>query len=228
MFNSTILRVLFFLVPALMPFLFFAAEHSLPQDQIPAFYSEAGPVEFFQEAVLLICLIISIYILCWLRQGESKWLKIWMGIASIACFYVFIEEISWGQKFFQWETPEGWAEKNTQGETNIHNAYRILNHGPRTLLEIAVLAAGVIIPALMKWAPSRLPARFNAIYPPIYIAFAGIVTLIVKLLEQSKNWFGVQVFYRKSEVMETFLYYFVFLYLISLFLQWRAENRLKD
>ena len=225
--NSSFYRILFFLVPALLPFAFFAAEHGLPDSKVPYFYSEFGPVEIFQEVILFICLFLSVYILRKLRKEESKWLKIWMCLASVACFYVAFEEISWGQTFFQWQTPEGWARINGQEETNIHNSSQLFNSVPRSLLEIAVLVGGVIIPSRMKFAPSKLPVKFAAIYPSQRIAFAGVITLIVKLLEQSKNWFGVQVFYRKSEVMETFLYYFVFLYLISLFLKWRNENRLQ-
>lgn len=224
--NSILYRVLFFLVPALLPFAFFAAEHSMGAEQIHFFYSEFGPVEIFQETILFICLFFSVYIFRKLKSDENKWLKAWIGLAALASFYVAFEEISWGQTFFNWQTPEEWARINGQEETNIHNTSQLFNSVPRTLLEIAVLVGGVIIPLFLKFKPSKLPAIFSAIYPGSVVLFAGVVTLIVKLLEQTKGWFGVQVFYRKSEVMETFLYYFVFLYLIDLFLKWKREGRL--
>ncbi len=34
---------------------------------------------------------------------------------------VFMEEISWGQQFFQWETKGTLSEVNFQKETNFHN-----------------------------------------------------------------------------------------------------------
>lgn len=39
--------------------------------------------------------------------------------------------------------------------------------------------------------------------------------------------FDHSIFLRKSEVMETALFYFVFVYLITLALKWRQEGRLK-
>lgn len=219
-------RIVFFLVPAVMPFIFFAAEHSLSSEKIHFFYSEFGPAEIFQEIILFICLFLSIYMFRKMRTADSNWLKIWIGLAALASFYVAFEEISWGQTFFKWQTPDSWARINGQEETNIHNASQLFNSVPRTLLEIAVLVGGIFIPLLSKYKPSILPSKFSVIYPDQKVLFAGVVTLVVKLLEQTKGWFDVQVFYRKSEVMETFLYYFVFLYLIDLFLKWKRDGRL--
>jgi len=40
---------------------------------------------------------------------------------GLFCLGFFLEEISWGQRIFGWETP-GWMSKiNIQNETNIHN-----------------------------------------------------------------------------------------------------------
>jgi len=34
-----------------------------------------------------------------------------------------MEEISWGQRIFGWETPVAWKKLNLQNETNIHNLF---------------------------------------------------------------------------------------------------------
>jgi hypothetical protein len=53
---------------------------------------------------------------------HKKWLST---TASILCALVLFvmagEEISWGQRLFQWETTGFFAENNIQGETNLHN-----------------------------------------------------------------------------------------------------------
>jgi hypothetical protein len=36
-------------------------------------------------------------------------------------FAVAMEEISWGQTYLAWETPERWAAINSQQETTLHN-----------------------------------------------------------------------------------------------------------
>lgn len=218
---------LFYVIPLLLPLIFFGAEYGLSSDKIPAFYSEYGPVELFQEAILFISLFMGIYIFRKLKPDQSRWLKIWIGLAIVGCFYVAFEEISWGQTFLKWESPESWAAINKQGETNIHNASQLFNSVPRTILEIGILVGGLIIPALLAWCPSVLPKNFAPIYPKIQIAFLSVIALCMKLLEQYQGMTDVRIFGRKSEVMETFLYYFVFLYLVCLIQKWVKDNRFK-
>ncbi|MDP9195359.1 MAG: hypothetical protein M3O22_01100 [Pseudomonadota bacterium] len=213
-------RIFFFVIPAFLFVLFFVVEGVLVPEQKKVFYSEYGPVEILQEAMLFLCLVFSIYILTRINPDQSKWLKIWIGIAALGCFYVFIEEISWGQKIFRWNTPEFWMEINTQRETNIHNTSQIFNRVPRGILETGILVAGIIIPVLRKYAPSALPKKISAIYPASEIMFISILATIIKILEHFPSRLGIQVFWRKSEVMETFFYCFVFLYLFSIFHRW--------
>lgn len=206
--------------------MFFGVEWIYSLDDKVAFYGEHGVAEGVQETTLLICLLFSTYIWKQLNPEQNKWIKLWIGVAVFGCLYVFGEEISWGQKFFGWNTPETWAQINTQAETNIHNTSQIFNRIPRTILEVGILVAGLIIPALNKWAPHKLPQKFAPIYAANAVAFLASVTLFIKILEQFPGWFDIQVFYRKSEVIETFFYYFVFLYLLSIWGKWKTENRL--
>jgi disulfide bond formation protein DsbB len=39
-------------------------------------------------------------------------------ISALSCLYIAGEEMSWGQHFFHWNTPEYWAMVNRQEETN--------------------------------------------------------------------------------------------------------------
>ncbi len=43
------------------------------------------------------------------------------GIFSFLLLLVAMEEISWGQSFFHFDTPKKWAAINVQGETTLHN-----------------------------------------------------------------------------------------------------------
>jgi len=52
--------------------------------------------------------------------------KQWLAVALIATlslvlFVMGMEEISWGQRVFQWQTTAYFSEHNVQGETNLHN-----------------------------------------------------------------------------------------------------------
>ncbi|PZP56615.1 MAG: hypothetical protein DI586_03110 [Micavibrio aeruginosavorus] len=226
MLPKSVNTVLFYVIPFFLPVLFFGVEAFLGFDQKVEFYSEFG-IELVQEALLFVCLFLSLFIFVTIKPSENKWLRIWMGLCSIACFYIAFEEISWGQKFFQWSTPDVWAANATQKETNIHNHSQLFNRVPRTILEIGILFGGIIIPALMTWAPQKLPQKFEAIYPFRSIAVIGILAFMIKVLEQFPGWFDIKIFYRKSEVMEIFMYDFIFLYLVSIAQKWKFEGRLR-
>ena len=47
--------------------------------------------------------------------------NIWYLLLCIFLFLCFGEEISWGQRIFNWQTPDLWVNNNVQQETNIHN-----------------------------------------------------------------------------------------------------------
>ncbi len=57
----------------------------------------------------------------------------------LGCIYIAGEEMSWGQHYFGWQTPQWWSHYNAQQETNFHNTSRWLNHYPRNVLSIALL-----------------------------------------------------------------------------------------
>ena len=69
--------------------------------------------------------IISLSIFAFLAVKFAK-LKSWLPML-VACLLVFVlfvmamEEISWGQRIFQWQTSEYFLENSIQGETNLHN-----------------------------------------------------------------------------------------------------------
>jgi len=44
-----------------------------------------------------------------------------IAVLSIILFVMGMEEISWGQRIFQWQTSTYFSEHNVQGETNLHN-----------------------------------------------------------------------------------------------------------
>lgn len=193
----------------------------VPNSEKPAFHSEGGPHEAV-EAFFLICAIPFAFYLCF--KVKNKWLKAWTALAAVCCVYVAGEELSWGQHIMGWDTPEYWAGINDQNETNLHNTSTWLDQKPRAVLEIGVLVGGIIIPALRKWKPEKLPVKFKDIYPDNLVVFTALCALLVKMTIEISEVLHVRVFWRGSEVMELYLYYFVLLYLIGLKNKWRREN----
>jgi len=62
--------------------------------------------------------------------------KLFCIAVSVILFIGSMEELSWGQMVFNWETPERLAILNSQGETTIHNLY-----GINTLVDPLLLCA---------------------------------------------------------------------------------------
>lgn len=177
-------------------------------------HSEYGPHELIEFAIITAAFFVAAKILMHMDKS-NKWLVAWFAVATVCCLYVSIEEISWGQTFLRWGTPEFWAEINVQEETNLHNTSDWLNQKPRILLEVGVAVGGLLIPALARWKPQWLPKRFEIIYPPAILG----VTAGVFAVFRSLNWVGNHIFdvkplARPSEISELYMFYFVLLYLV--------------
>ncbi len=53
---------------------------------------------------------------------ERSWtLRSFYFLGAVAMLFVAGEEISWGQRLFEWETPDFMMSLNQQGESNLHN-----------------------------------------------------------------------------------------------------------
>src|SRR5690606_13691057 len=91
-----------------------------------------------------------------LFRARRPALVAWLALAALGCFYVAGEEISWGQHFLQWSTPEYWSALNDQQETNLHNVSSWLDQKPRALLEAGVVLGGIVAPALRALRPGLL------------------------------------------------------------------------
>ena len=104
------------------------------------FWQENGFVENLQSIILFFSIILII-----------KYRKIYKGNLLIRIFLIiyiigliyYFGEISWGQHFFKWNTPEFFENYNNQNETNIHNISNLFDQLPRTLV---LLFCGIIAP----------------------------------------------------------------------------------
>ena len=208
-------------IPALLMVFCLASEVVVPNERKPAFFSEGGPVEGFQEVILIVALIAACGVL-W--RVKTLWLRVWFGIATVATFFVLGEEISWGQTLFNWATPELWGTINDQNETNLHNTSAWLDQKPKILLQIGVLIGGLIIPALLKWKPSALPVRYVSIYPSAQVSIVAGFGFAVKLADTIQDRIDQQLFWRASEVLEIYIYYFVMIYLVEMWKRFKPAK----
>lgn len=177
--------------------------------------NENGPYEIAEFLLLLAAFGVALWIL--IRMAHTNlWLTGWIALAALCCLYVGGEEISWGQQFAGWNTPEFWATYNDQGETNLHNTSSWLDQKPRLLLIIGVYAGGLLFPLLQRFRPGFLPERFAVIYPPPVLAVTAGICVFVKLADFLGDVSGFYLFGRAAENEELFLFLFVLLYLLEM------------
>ena len=103
-------------------------------------WNESGLIENFQVIILFITLI-QLSFLYFRTKKTFDLFKYFIVINIIGITYIFLEEISWGQHFFNYNSPTIFLNKesflyNKQGEFNIHNISNVFNEIPRTLILI--------------------------------------------------------------------------------------------
>lgn len=108
------------------------------------------------------------------KPGPYRWFFVFL---SVAGFYTFMEEISWGQRLFGVESPDFFDEYNIQSETNLHNFLTgpestILKDVVEYTLAAALLTYGLIYPLLlrMRSAPAVFLNNLGVVPPPLYLA----------------------------------------------------------
>jgi hypothetical protein len=82
-----------------------------------------GILEFSQFVTMLAALFIAVRLLFKPFVRKRPFVFAVTIISALSCLYIAGEEMSWGQHFFHWKTPEYWAMVNRQEETNLHNIY---------------------------------------------------------------------------------------------------------
>jgi hypothetical protein len=127
--------VVWVLVPA--PIL--ALLHWVSRDALGRLTEEDGLIEYAQAALFLVASVVL------LVAAVRRRTDVWCWLLGIGFFLVAGEEVSWGQRIFGIDTPEGFKESNVQQEINLHNLSAI--HGNvRALGFMVVLGLFVLLP----------------------------------------------------------------------------------
>jgi uncharacterized integral membrane protein len=129
-------------------------------------------------------------------------------IAVLGCIYTAGEEMSWGQHFFHWKTPEYWAMVNRQQETNLHNIYPAFEQWPRTVVALGVAIGGILVPLAAAFFPRVRSNRMSLFLPASALLPTAVIAMDFKLelVHRLVN--------RPSEAVELYLYFFILGYLI--------------
>ncbi len=184
-------------------------------------YQEAGALAVLENlTVLLLIPGILAGLVVWFRHRKkilNAWVALWILGWAGALFFFAGEELSWGQWFFHWQTPEWLIEANRQGETNLHNISPWLNQKPRAFVETWIVLAGLILPLHRKMRNQlllRSEGWFYWVLPSSAVtASAGVFTFF-KVCDwlpwPQINQFGT------SEIREFAIAIFLMLYMLSI------------
>jgi hypothetical protein len=136
-------------------------------------------------------------------------------IGALSCLYIAGEEMSWGQHFFHWNTPEYWAMVNRQQETNLHNTYVIFEKTPRSILEVGIFVGGLLVPLAAIFVPWLRACRASLFLPADALVPTALGAAIFKLIDRLQQGAHIPiVLQRPAETIETYLYFFILAFLI--------------
>ena len=113
---SAYMKIVYIFVTAHVMIYFIAQETSY----LKRFYSEDS---FFENMTFLLLFLASMIFLYLSLNRRSFQEKMYFIVLFFFFFFVSMEEISWGQRIFEWSTPDLLKDLNYQKETNLHNIF---------------------------------------------------------------------------------------------------------
>jgi len=191
---------------------------------------EMGIIENATVLILLVGIVGGFLGLRTQASGSTRWLRWWIVLIAAGSLYFAGEELSWGQHFVGWSTPETWRQLNHQDETNLHNINGLLDKLPRNALTLAALVGGIIVPVFarrrrIRFDPNR-PASW--IWPTSVCVPTCLLAITVTLPEKIAKTMNVDIPHvldnHPSEAKECLLATFMTLYLWSLYRRLRQSG----
>ena len=85
------------------------------------YVKEDGLIEWLTVVALLFGAFVAVWRAIILGPFRNVLFKICLFILAGILVFGAGEEMSWGQRIFEWSSPEFFAKNNSQGETNLHN-----------------------------------------------------------------------------------------------------------
>lgn len=168
----------------------------LPSDFMVLINEEDGLLE---SATALLLMFAFIRFCLSLRAARQTAPRLWVvgGLASLALFsFVFcMEEISWGQRIFSWNTPEMFEAFNSQGETNFHNINQL--YLPPLQMVFSLIFSVVLMVSISLKPFFRFTPYINFVPKENFFYLTGLIVV--------SAYFG-------GEIMEQILSIFLFAY----------------
>ncbi len=206
-------------------------------DQNQGFYSklmegEAGFIENATAIVLFPAVILGLRLHCRFYRLRQRRLSLWFLMIALLCLGFLGEEISWGQHWAGWQSPDIFEQHNRQQETNVHNLNLVVNlqleRLARTVFTLAIAIGGIIIPLRVKRRGTAVdpsePYR-GLCWPTMVCLPTASLMLGVRVIERLRVWLDLhELPFMGINFKETLEFYLALFFLIYLY---SAHARLK-
>ena len=100
---------------------------------------ESGLFEWVQFASYSLASVLGFKSFLFLKKKSLRCQSYCLLVFALMCAFIALEEVSYGQHIFHWQTPDYFSSVNLQGETNLHNLSSIQGN---SLLEISFVLVG--------------------------------------------------------------------------------------
>ncbi len=197
---------------------------------IPGFNWEEGLYREYGLIENLTVAFLGVAVVCFFRSARacvSNLQRLMLSGLSMGCFLFLGEEISWGQHYFRWVTPEEFKQLNSQGETNLHNLKGGLEYFftkvAREALSIGTIVGGFVVPVWLKrrGVVFRRDSLNFWIWPSASCALVAVLSATVRLPNNIAHEFGLEdrlpnfLGHNIGEMKECYLALFLLLYALG-------------
>jgi hypothetical protein len=183
-------------------------------------FAEDGPLEWLQVIFLIMGAACALAAFAFHR----KWGR-WKAIPLLFCFFllfVALEEISYGQRIFRFQSPYFFLRENAHREVNVHNLPWFDSASEAASAAILVLW-GIILPAVLHfrrdWATFLERLSFPVPGPAVMLGCLGGLLLEIYYRHRFPFYWA-----DSNEILELFLYVGFFGASLSLLRQSRQKD----
>lgn len=143
---------------------------------------EEGLFEWVQFGCYVLASILGLLTFITLRKSSLNFQSYIVLMFCLGCAFIALEEISYGQHIFKWDTPPQFASINLQNETNLHNLAVIQGNNIQVKAFIVVAFFGSLA-WIFRQNPKALTLK-DIILPEWYLAsfFLPIAVYYTQLL----------------------------------------------
>ncbi len=168
-------------------------------------HSERGLIEMWTALAFLAASWLGWRLVARTRGAVPVWAGMMYGLFTLAALFVALEEVSYGQKVFHFQSPGWFAQNNSKRETNLHN---LLGDTPSNRMrQVATIGCPIIclvMPLVARFRRGRYQPSHWTYYvlPRFELATLAAITLLLSGLRRFRILGAPDTWEHMSEVRE--------------------------